>query len=113
VTAFARNHGIPAAWAEKDVRKGDYVLPALRRMEEKNVFGVYFIFLSMEQGRTFRISMPKRLNGKLATVIDQIEHGRRVFRACWKHAFLKHYKKFSRYLRNELCSNNLRDFVFH
>jgi hypothetical protein len=282
VEAFARNHGIPAEWAEKGVRKEDYVLPALRRMEKKNVFGVYFIFLSMEQGRTFRISMPKfptqdpnyrilahqrsrfthyyfyirdevlgpiivrmatffpfhstyylnghsfmereltrgkvgfkkddnaflavddvaalqtaadrlspaiihkqldywtyllgpkfskkersqmglsrfysipqieycrnfifrrhfpihkiferscelglwrltanriseifgvrlnkRLNGKLATVVDQIENGHHIFRAYWKHAFLKQYEKFSRYLRNELCSNNLRDF---
>jgi hypothetical protein len=282
VEAFARNHGLPIEWAEKGVRKEDYVLPALRRMEKKNSFGVYFIFRSMEQGRTFRISMPKfpthdpnhrilahqrsrfthfyfyvrdqvlgpivirvasffpfhatyylnghsfiereltrdkvgfkkddnaflavddvaalqaaadrlspaiirkqldywtlilgpkfskkersemglsrfysiaqieycrnfifkrhfpihkifersceiglwrltanriseifgvrlnkRLNGKLATVIDQIEHGHHVFRAYWKHAFLKQYEKFSRYLRNELCSNNLRDF---
>ena len=282
VEAFARNHRIPVEWAEKGVRKEDYVLPALRRMEKKNSFGVYFIFRSMEQGRTFRISMPKfptqdpnhrilanqtsrfthfyfyvrdevlgpmvirvasffpfhatyylnghcfmereltrgkvgfkkddnaflavgdvaalqaaadrlspaiirkqldywtlilgpkfskkersemglsrfysiaqieycrnfifkrhfpihkifersceiglwrltanriseifgvrlnkRLNGKLATVIDQIEHGHHVFRAYWKHAFLKQYEKFSRYLRNELCSNNLRDF---
>jgi len=37
----------------------DYVLPALRRMEKKNAYGVYFIFKSMEQGRTFRISVPK------------------------------------------------------
>ena len=282
VEAFARNHGIPVEWAEKGVRKEDYVLPALRRMEKKNSFGVYFLFRSMEQGRTFRISTPKfptqdpnhrilahqtsrfthfyfyvrdevlgpivirvasffpfhatyylnghsfmerelvrrkvgfrkddnaflavddvavlqsaadrlspaiirkqldywtlilgpkfskkersemglsrfysiaqieycrnfifkrhfpihkifersceiglwrstanriseifgvrlnkRLNGKLATVIDQIEHGHHVFRAYWKHAFLKQYEKFSRYLRNELCSNNLRDF---
>ncbi len=27
-----------------------------------------------------------------------------------KHAFLKQYEKFSCFLRNELCSNNLRDF---
>jgi len=59
VEAFARNHGISIEWAEKGVRKEDYVLPALRRMEKKNSFGVYFIFRSMEQGRTFRISMPK------------------------------------------------------
>jgi len=280
--AYARNHGLPVEWAEKGVRKEDYVLPALRRMEKKNAFGVFFIFRSMEQGRTFRISVPKyptkdpnhrilahqrsrfthfyfyvrdevlgpivirvasffpfhatyylnghsfmereltrnqvgfrkddnaflavddvaalqtaadrlspevirkqldywtlilgpkfskkersqmslsrfysiaqieycrnfifkrhfpihkifersceiglwrltanriseifgvrlhkRLNGKLATVLDQIEHGHHVFRAYWKHAFLKQYEKFSRYLRNELCSNNLRDF---
>jgi hypothetical protein len=282
VEACARNHKIPIEWAGKGVRKEDYVLPALRGMEKRKVFGVYFIFKSMEQGRTFRISVPKypaqdpnhrilaqqtsrfthyycyirdevlgpvvirvasffpfhaaywlnghsfmeqelkrnnvgfrkddnaflavddvaalqaaadrlspqvirkqldywtlilgpkfskkersrmslsrfysitqieycrnfifkrhfpihkifersceiglwrltanriseifgvrldkRLRGKLATVIDQIEHGHHVFRACWKHAFLKQYEKFSRFLRNELCSNNLRDF---
>jgi len=282
VEAYARNHKIPMEWAEKGTRKEDYVLPALRRMEKKNAYGVYFIFNSMEQGRTFRISVPKfptqdpnhrilahqrsrfthyyfyirdgvlgpiivrvasffpfhatywlnghsfmeqelnrkqigfqkndnaflavddvaelqaaadrlsaqiigkqldywtfllgpkfsnkerrqmnlsrfyaiaqieycrnfifkrhfpihkifersceiglwrltanriseifgvrlnkRLRGKLATVIDQIEHGHHVFRAYWKNAFLKQYEKFSRYLRNELCSNNLRDF---
>ena len=282
VEAFARNHSIPMEWAEKGLRKDDHVLPALRRMEKRGVYGVYFIFKSMEQGRTFRISVPKyptqdpnhrilahqrsrfthyyfyirdevlgpiivrvasffpfhatywlnghsfiereleragiafrkddnaflavddvaalqsaadrlspaiirkqldywtlilgpkfskkersqmnlsrfyaiaqieycrnfifkrhfpihkifersceiglwrltanriselfgvrlhkRLRGKLATVIDQIEHGHHVFRAYWKNAFLKQYEKFSRYLRNELCSNNLRDF---
>jgi len=282
VEAFARNHKIPIEWAEKGLRKEDHVLPALRRMEKRGAYGVYFIFKSMEQGRTFRITVPKyptqdpnhrilahqrsrfthyyfyirdevlgpiivrvasffpfhatywlnghsfiereleragigfrkddnaflavddvatlqaaadrlspaiirkqldywtlilgpkfskkeraqmnlsrfyaiaqieycrnfifkrhfpihkifersceiglwrltanriseifgvrlhkRLRGKLATVIDQIEHGHHVFRAYWKNAFLKQYEKFSRYLRNELCSNNLRDF---
>ena len=282
VEAYARNHKIPMEWAEKGIRKEDHVLPALRRMEKRAAYGVYFIFKSMEQGRTFRITVPKyptqdpnhrilahqrsrfthyyfyirdevmgpivirvasffpfhatywlnghsfierelaragiafrkhdnaflavddvaalqaaadrlspaiirqqldywtlilgpkfskkeraqmnlsrfyaiaqieycrnfifkrhfpihkifersceiglwrltanriseifgtrlhkRLRGKLATVIDQIEHGHHVFRAYWKNAFLKQYEKFSRYLRNELCSNNLRDF---
>ena len=282
VEAYARNHKIPMEWAEKGLRKEDYVLPALRRMEKTNAYGVYFIFKSMEQGRTFRITVPKyptadpnhrilahqrsrfthyyfyirdetlgpiivrvasffpfhatywlnghsfieqelrrthlgfhkndnaflavddaaalqaaadrlsphiirkpldywtfllgpkfskkergqmnlsrfysmaqieycrnfifkrhfpihkifersceiglwrltanriseifgvrlnkRLRGKLATVIDQIEHGHHVFRSYWKNAFLKQYEKFSRFLRNELCSNNLRDF---
>ena len=282
VESYARNHKIPMEWAGKDVRKEDYVLPAQRRMEKKKAFGVYFIFKSMEIGRTFRITVPKyptqdpnyrilahqtsrfthfyfyvldpvlgpiviriasffpfhatywlnghsfieqelkkdnvgfqkndnaflavddvaalqavadrlspqiirkqldywtlilgpkfsnkeraqislsrfysitqieycrnfifkhyfpihnifersceiglwrltanriseifgvrmdkRLKGKLATVIDQIEHGHHVFRANWKHAFLKQYEKFSRFLRNELVSNNLHDF---
>lgn len=282
VEAFARNHKIPIEWAEKGLRKEDHVLPALRRMEKRGTYGVYFIFKSMEQGRTFRITVPKyptqdpnhrilavqrsrfthyyfyirdetlgpiivrvasffpfhatywlnghsfierellragigfrkndnaflavddvaalqaaadrlspalirkqldywtlilgpkfsrkeraqmnlsrfyaiaqieycrnfifkrhfpihkiferscelglwrmtanriseifgvrlnkRLRGKLASVIDQIEHGHHVFRAYWKNAFLKQYEKFSRFLRNELCSNNLRDF---
>src|ERR1035438_1306846 len=55
-------------------------------------------------------NLDKRLNGKLVTVLDQIEHGHHVFRAYWKHAFLKQYDKFSCFLRNELCSNNVRDF---
>jgi len=282
VEAFARNHKIPIEWAEKGLRKEDHVLPALRRMEKHQAYGVYFIFKSMEQGRTFRITVPKfptqdpnhrilapqrsrfthyyfyirdevlgpiivrvasffpfhatywlnghsfmerelqragiafhkndnaflavddvaalqaaadrlspaiirkqldywtlilgpkfskkerfqmnlsrfyaiaqieycrnfifkrhfpihkiferscelglwrltanriseiygvrlnqRLRGKLATVIDQIEQGHHVFRAYWKNSFLKQYEKFSRFLRNELCSNNLRDF---
>ena len=59
VEAYARNHKIPMEWAEKGLRKEDHVLPALHRMERSNAFGVYFIFKSMEQGRTFRISMPK------------------------------------------------------
>jgi hypothetical protein len=282
VEAFARNHKVPMEWAEKGVRKEDYVLPALRRLMKNNAYGVYFIFKSMEQGRTFRISVPKyptqdpnhrilahqrsrfahyyfyvrdeilgpiilrvasffpfqatywlnghsfieqelnrqqiafhkndnaflavddgaalqaaadrlsaaiirkqlnywtlilgpkfskrersqmnlsrfyaiaqieycrnfifkrhfpihkifersceiglwrltanriseifgvrlnkRLRGKLATVIEQIEHGHHVFRVYWKNALLRQYEKFSRFLRLELCSNNLRDF---
>jgi hypothetical protein len=59
VEAYARNHQIPIEWAEKGVRKENYVLPALRRMEKQNAYGVYLIFKSMELGRTFRISVPK------------------------------------------------------
>src|ERR1035437_1689301 len=59
VEAFARNHSLPIEWAEKGVRKEKHVLPALRRMEKNKAFGVYFIFRSMEQGQTFRISLPK------------------------------------------------------
>src|SRR6202046_1346558 len=59
VEAFARNHKIPMEWAEKGTRKEDHVLPWLRRMEKRNAYGVYFIFKSMEQGPTFRISLPK------------------------------------------------------
>jgi len=282
VEAYARNHHTPIEWAQTGVRKEDYVLPGLRRMLRQDAYGVYFIFKSMEQGPTFRISLPKyptqdpnhrilahqrrrfthyyfyirdqvlgpivmrvasffpfqttyylnahafieqelnrrhigfrkndnaflavddvaalqaaadrlspaiirqrldywtlilgpkfsprqrqqmnlgrfyaiaqieycrnfifkrhfpihkifersceiglwrltankiseifgvrlhkKLRGKLATVLDQIEQGHHVFRAYWKSAFLKQYEKFSAFLRNELCSNNLRDF---
>src|SRR6188508_2705849 len=59
VEAFARNHKIALEWAQKGVRKEDHVLPWLRRMRKKGAYGVYFIFKSMEQGPTFRISVPK------------------------------------------------------
>src|ERR1022692_4316161 len=43
VESYARNHRIPMEWAGKGVRKEDYVLPALRRMEKKKAYGVYLI----------------------------------------------------------------------
>lgn len=282
VEAFARNHHILIEWAQKGVRKEDYVRPWLRRMERTGQYGVYFIFQSMEQGPTFRCSMPKfptqdpnhrilrrqrsrythcyfylrdetlgpmvmrvasffpfqatyylnghsfmeqelnrnkigfrkndnaflavddvaalqgaadrltgevirerldywtlllgpkfskrersamnlrrfyavnqieycrnfvfkrhfpihriferscemglwrlsahkiseifgcrvtqKLKGKLNTTLEQIEHGHHIFRAYFKHAFVKQYEKFSTFLRNEICSNNLSDF---
>lgn len=282
VEAYARNHAIPIEWAEKGVRKEDHVLPWLNRMARRDAYGVYFIFKSMEQGPTYRVSLPKypsqdphyrilahqrsrfthyyfyirdevlgpmvllvasffpfqtayylnghsfieqelrragigfrkhdnaflavadpaalqaaadrlspdiirrrldywtlilgpkfskkeraqlnlsrlyaisqveycrnfifrrhfpihklferscelglwrlgadkitvifgtrlnrRMRGKLATVIDRIEHGHHVFRAYFKSAFLKQYEKFSTFVRNELVSNNLNDF---
>ena len=57
--AFARNHQTPIEWAEKGVRKEDYVRRWLRAMERTDRYGVYFIFKSLEQGPTFRCAMPK------------------------------------------------------
>lgn len=59
VEAYARKQRIPIEWAGKGVRKEDYVLPHLRKMERAARFGVYFIFKSMEQGPTFRSARPK------------------------------------------------------
>jgi hypothetical protein len=59
VEAFARNREIPIEWAEKGVRKEDYVRPHLRRMERQGRYGVYFILKSMEIGTNFRSTMPK------------------------------------------------------
>src|ERR1700747_3580781 len=63
VEAYARNHRLPIEWAEKGVRKEDHVLPWQRRMAKRGTYGVYFIFKSMEQGRTFRITVPKYPTG--------------------------------------------------
>jgi hypothetical protein len=59
VDAFARNHRVPIEWAEKGVRKEDHVLSWQRRMARDAAYGVYFIFKSMEQGATFRVTVPK------------------------------------------------------
>src|SRR6202163_4794659 len=58
----------------------------------------------------FGTRLNRRIRGKLATVIDRIEHGHHVFRAYFNNAFLKQYEKFATFLRNELVSNNLADF---
>ena len=58
----------------------------------------------------FGVRITKKLKGKLNTTLEQIEHGHHVFRVYFKNAFLRQYEKYATFLRNELCSNNLRDF---
>jgi hypothetical protein len=58
----------------------------------------------------FGTRLTRNHRGKLSTVIDQVEHGHHVFRAYFRNAVLRQYEKFSMFLRNELCSNNLYDF---
>jgi hypothetical protein len=60
--------------------------------------------------RVLGVRLTKQLRGKLATVIEPIDHGHHVFRANFKSALLRQYEKFSRFLRNEVLSNNLNDF---
>ena len=52
---------IKSPWSgpRKVFARRTHVLPALRRLEKHGAYGVYFIFKSMEQGRTFRITVPK------------------------------------------------------
>ena len=58
VEAFARNHRIPIEWPDaealktKKLKKEDYVRPYGQRMARQKRFGVYFIFKSLEQGRS-------------------------------------------------------------
>jgi len=59
VESYARNHGIPIEWAEKDVRKEDRVRPFLTKAKRTRSFGVYFILKSMEQATTFRSVAPR------------------------------------------------------
>ena len=59
VDAFARKQRIPIEWAQKGVRKEDYLRGYLHRMEHQNRFGVYFILKSMEVGPSFRSTVPR------------------------------------------------------
>ena len=56
----------------------------------------------------FGTRLNRKMRGKLATVIDRIEHGHHAFRSYFKNAFLKQYEKFSTFLRNELVSTSRR-----
>lgn len=58
----------------------------------------------------FGTRITKKLKGKLYTTLEQVRHGHHVFRAYCRNSFLKQYEKFSTFLRNELCSNNLTEF---
>jgi hypothetical protein len=58
----------------------------------------------------FGSRITKKFKGKLNTTLQEVEHGHHIFRAYWKNAFIKQYEKFSTFLRNEVCSNNLTDF---
>lgn len=63
--------------------------------------------------RAFGRGHRDRINGKLQTIMEALEHGQHIFRAYWKHAWVKQYEKYSTFLRNEVTSNNLRDFKLH
>jgi hypothetical protein len=58
----------------------------------------------------FGFRLQQRIRGKLATVLERMDHGHHVLRACGKNAVLRRYKKFSTFLRREALSHNLKDF---
>ena len=60
VEAYARNHQHPHSMGRKgSPERGSSPTRAAPSGEAAKAYGVYFIFKSMEQGRTFRISVPK------------------------------------------------------
>jgi hypothetical protein len=59
--------------------------------------------------KVFGQRLTKRMRGKLYATLERIDHGHHIFRAYFKNSFIKQYEKFSTFLRNELCSNNLKD----
>lgn len=59
VESYAAKNRIPIQWAEKDVRKKDWLKPFRQAREKAGQFGVYFILRSMEQGSSYAIRHPK------------------------------------------------------
>ncbi len=60
--------------------------------------------------RIFAWPLRKRIGGKLETVLQKIEQGHHVPRACSQSAALRRYQKWTTFLRVEVLSNRLRDF---
>lgn len=52
----------------------------------------------------------RRIGGKLQAVVEKIDPGRHVLRACSRNAVLRMYQKWATFLRVEARSNRLRDF---
>jgi hypothetical protein len=67
-------------------------------------------FAKLLLSQMFGFRLHKRMRGKLATVLERMEHGHHVLRACTKNAVLRMYEKFTIFLRLEVLSNNLKDF---
>lgn len=67
IEAYARNRKIPLEWVPrikgKPVRHEEVVGRALARARRTGRFGVYYILMSMEQGRTFRSIELKHATG--------------------------------------------------
>jgi hypothetical protein len=53
----------------------------------------------------FGTRVHRRMHGKLATIIDRIQHGHHVFRAYFKHAFLKQYGWTARQIHHAVLTS--------
>ena len=79
VEAFARNHGVPLQWPEKDMKKKglrqeDFVRPYLLAMERRKRFGVYFIFKVMEKGSRIDSACVSSVLGPLADISAEVDY---------------------------------------
>ena len=59
--------------------------------------------------RIFGVRVHRRLRGKLACVLDNVDHGHHVMRVYCKSLVARLYEKFSTFLRVEICVNRLKD----
>jgi hypothetical protein len=53
--------------------------------------------------------LPKRLRGKLYSVVEKLDYGHHVMRIYCKNLVGRMYEKFSTFLRVEVCVNRMKD----
>lgn len=81
----------------------------IRHIFERSCELSLYSFTADRISQIFGHRISRHFHGKLQTVLENIEHGRHVFRAYWKNGFLRQYEKWRTYLRMELLSNCLPD----
>jgi hypothetical protein len=105
--------GLPRLWAVQQV---EYCLNLIfkknwpiRRLFERSCELSLYLLGADRIGQLFGARVTRRLAGKLQNVMERLAQGRHVFRAYWKHSFLKQYEKWRTFLRLELVCNCVRD----
>jgi hypothetical protein len=83
---------------------------AIHKLFERSCDLGLFRLTADKLSQMFGFRLHKTMRGKLSTVLERMDHGHHVLRACAKNAVLRMYEKFSTFLRLEVPSNNLKDF---
>jgi hypothetical protein len=106
--------GLPRFWAVQQV---EYCLNfifkknwPIRRLFERSCELSLYLITADRIGQLFGARANRRINGKLQNVMERLSQGMHVFRAYWKHCFLKQYEKWRTFLRLEVVCNCVRDF---
>jgi hypothetical protein len=82
----------------------------IRRLFERACELSLYLLSADRIGQIFAQPVRRRVKGKLATVLERLDEGMHVYRAYWKHSFMKAYEKCRTFLRLEIVCNDLRDF---
>jgi hypothetical protein len=82
----------------------------IRRLFERACELSLYLLTADRIGQIFAQPARRRVKGKLQSVLERLDGGMHVYRAYWKHSFLKAYEKCRTFLRLEIVCNNLADF---
>jgi len=82
----------------------------IRNLFQKACQSAIISFLSDKVSYIFGQRITRRLKGKLVNILQSYKRAHHVFSLHFKNSFIKQYEKFITFLRNEITSNNLREF---